>query len=61
MRERRIRVIFAQPQRSQRMAETVAASVGARVVVADDLSADWEPNLRAVAAELRRALTGEAP
>jgi hypothetical protein len=43
------------------MAETVAASVGARVVVADDLSADWEPNLRAVAAELRRALTGEAP
>jgi zinc transport system substrate-binding protein len=61
MRARRLRVIFAQPQRSQRMAETVAASVGARVVVADDLSADWERNLRAVAAELHAALTGAAP
>lgn len=61
MQQQRIRVLFAQPQRSLRMAETVAASVGARVVVADDLAADWEPNLRTVAQQLSSALSGAAP
>jgi zinc transport system substrate-binding protein len=61
MRQRRIRVVFAQPQRSLRLAETVAASVGARVVVADDLAENWEDNLRSVARQLRSALEEGGP
>ena len=61
MRERRIRVVFAQPQRSLHLAETVAASVGARVVLADDLAENWEDNLRSVARQLRSALMEGGP
>jgi zinc transport system substrate-binding protein len=55
-RKRSIHVVFAQPQRSRRAAEAVAASIDARVVLADPLAADWAENLRRVARELRAAL-----
>jgi zinc transport system substrate-binding protein len=61
MRAQQIRVVFAQPQRSMHMAETIAASVGARVIVADDLAANWEDNLRSVAHQLRDALGTGTP
>jgi zinc transport system substrate-binding protein len=55
-RAKGIRVIFVQPQMSRRTAESIAQALGARVVVADPLAADWAANLRAVAAGFRDAL-----
>lgn len=51
-----VKVIFVQPQMSRRTAESIAQALGARVVVADPLAADWAANLRAVAAGFRSAL-----
>ena len=50
------RVIFVQPQMSRRTAESIAQALGARVLVADPLAADWAANLRSVAASFREAL-----
>ncbi len=55
-RARGTRVIFVQPQMSRRTAESIAQALGARLVVADPLAADWAVNLRAVAAGFRDAL-----
>ena len=44
-----IQAIFVQPQFSRRAAETIAREIGAQVVVADPLAADWAVNLRQVA------------
>ena len=49
-------VIFVQPQMSQRTAGSIAQAIGARVVLADPLAADWAANLRAVAMSFRDAL-----
>jgi zinc transport system substrate-binding protein len=54
-RERGIRAIFVQPQRSTRAAETIAKAIGGAVVVADDLAPDWAENLRRVAVKMRDA------
>jgi zinc transport system substrate-binding protein len=51
-----IRVIFVQPQFSRRSAELVAREIGARVVTADPLPADWFANMIAVAARFESAL-----
>ena len=48
-----IRVVFVQPQHSERAAETVAAAIGGRVVTVDPLARDWPANLRTVAAAFR--------
>jgi zinc transport system substrate-binding protein len=45
-KKEKITVIFVQPQFSARSAETIAKEIGGRVVVADDLAADWAKNLR---------------
>jgi zinc transport system substrate-binding protein len=37
--------IYTQPQFSQRTAQTIAAEIGARVVIADPLDSAWETNL----------------
>ncbi|OGR38259.1 MAG: hypothetical protein A2051_13450 [Desulfovibrionales bacterium GWA2_65_9] len=50
------RVIFVQPQMSRRTAESIAQALGARVLVADPLAADWAANLRSVAGAFRSAL-----
>jgi hypothetical protein len=55
-RAKGVKVIFVQPQMSRRTAETIAQAIGARVLVADPLAADWAANLRAVAAAFRAAL-----
>lgn len=49
-REHHIQVIFAQPQRSSRSAETIARAIGGKVVFADPLALDWAANLRRQAA-----------
>jgi zinc transport system substrate-binding protein len=47
-RERRISVIFVQPQFSARSAELLAREIGGRIVVADPMAEDWAVNLREV-------------
>jgi zinc transport system substrate-binding protein len=45
-RERRIDVIFVQPQFSAKSAELLAREIGGRIVVADPMAEDWANNLR---------------
>ncbi|MDA8127064.1 MAG: zinc ABC transporter substrate-binding protein [Deltaproteobacteria bacterium] len=47
-RERRIAVIFVQPQFSAKSAELLAREIGGQVVVADPMAEDWAANLRDV-------------
>ena len=53
--------VFAEPQFSRRASEAVAKQLGGKVVVVDPLSADWEANIRAVAAAFAEALADETP
>jgi zinc transport system substrate-binding protein len=50
-----IKVIFVQPQFSEKSAETIAHAIGGKVVVADPLAEDWKNNLLHVAAKFRSA------
>lgn len=54
-REKKVRVIFVEPQSSARSARTIADSIGARLVPADPLAPDWADNLRKVARAIRQA------
>ncbi|MHB9027830.1 MAG: metal ABC transporter solute-binding protein, Zn/Mn family, partial [Candidatus Latescibacterota bacterium] len=51
-----ITVIFIQPQFSARSARTIADAIGGKLVIADDLSGDWDRNLRTVAEQFKSAL-----
>lgn len=51
-----VRAIFVQPQFSQKSARTIAAAVGARVLVADPLAYAWADNLVAIAHALAASL-----
>jgi zinc transport system substrate-binding protein len=51
-----VRVVFVQPQYSDRSAMLVAREIGAAVEVLDPLRPDWLANLRHVATTLREAL-----
>ncbi len=55
-RRQDVRVVFVQPQFSRRSAERVAREIGAQVVVADPLPADWLASMRAVATTFEAAL-----
>ncbi len=50
-----IRVIFVQPQTSPRSAQTLAAEIGARLVSADPLAADYAAGLRGLVRGLLEA------
>ncbi len=54
---RQVRAIFVQPQFSTRTARLIANAVGAKVIIADPLAADWANNLRTVAAKIEVALS----
>ncbi len=54
-REKKIRVVFVEPQFSSRSARTIAESIGAKLVTADPLAANWADNLRKVARAFRQA------
>jgi zinc transport system substrate-binding protein len=54
-KEKRIRVIFVEPQFPSRSARTVAESIGAKLVTADPLAANWADNLRQAARAFRQA------
>jgi ABC-type Zn uptake system ZnuABC Zn-binding protein ZnuA len=55
-RNKEIKVIFAQPQFSDRSARLVAREIGGQVVFADPLSEDWIANLMTVADKFKAAL-----
>jgi len=50
-----IKVIFVQPQFSEKSAETIAHAIGGKVVFADPLAEDWKNNLLEVAAKIKSA------
>ena len=55
-REKRVREIFVEPQFSSRSARAIADSIGAKLVTADPLAANWADNLRKTARAFRGAL-----
>ena len=55
-RERKVKVLFVQPQISSKSAATLAKALNARVVKADPLAEDWLGNLRRQARIFREAL-----
>lgn len=54
-REKRIRVVFVEPQFSSRSARTIAESIGAKLVTVDPLAPNWADNLRHAARAFRQA------
>ncbi|MBW2709646.1 MAG: zinc ABC transporter substrate-binding protein [Deltaproteobacteria bacterium] len=50
-----IKVIFVQPQFSEKSAETIAAAIGGKVIFADPLAEDWKNNLLQVAEKFKSA------
>jgi zinc transport system substrate-binding protein len=50
-----IKVIFVQPQFSEKSAETIAHAIGGKVVVADPLAEDWKNNLLHVVKKIKSA------
>lgn len=60
-RERRIRVIFIQPQASGQKAEAIAAEIGARVAMIDPMDRDYLNNLRRMAKAVAQALEEKKP
>lgn len=54
-----VKVIFVQPQFAVKTAETIARAVGAKVVALDPLAEDYINNLKFMADELARALSGK--
>ncbi len=55
-REKDIKAVFAQPQVSPRIAETIAGAIGGRVVMIDPMAEDWAANLKHAAEKLKSAL-----
>ena len=51
-----IRVIFVQPQFSQRSARLIAREIKGQVIEVDPLAQDWNSNLRTVALKFREAV-----
>ena len=54
-----IKVIFVQPQFSIKSAEVIAKAIGGQVIFADNLSQDWERNLREQGEKFKEALAGQ--
>ena len=52
-REKKIKVIFVQPQFSARSAELIAGEIGGQIVFTDPLAEDWADNLRKVARQIK--------
>jgi zinc transport system substrate-binding protein len=55
-KERRIKVIFVQPQFSAKNAETIARAISGQVIFANPLAEDWANNLRRQAEKFKSAL-----
>lgn len=53
--EEKIKVVFVQPQFSQRSAEVIAKAIGGNVSIADPLAENWEANLREIGNKFQKA------
>jgi zinc transport system substrate-binding protein len=56
-----VKVIFVQPQFSDRQAKTLAGELGGSVVAIDPLAYDYVANLQDIASKIRQALAPGAP
>lgn len=56
-RKDHIKVIFVQPQFSEKSAETIADAIGGQVVFANPLAEDWKNNLLKVSEKFKSAFT----
>jgi zinc transport system substrate-binding protein len=56
-----VRVVFVQPQFSQKSARTIAEAIGGTVVPLDPLARDYLENLRRLARTIERTLAGRTP
>ncbi|MCG6880001.1 MAG: zinc ABC transporter substrate-binding protein [Deltaproteobacteria bacterium] len=54
-----IKVIFVQPQFSEKSAESIASAIGGKVMFADPLAEDWKNNLLQVAETFRSSMQSE--
>lgn len=54
--EKKIKAIFVQPQFSTTSAKVIAQAIGAQIIIADPMAADWAKNLREVAEKFKAAL-----
>ena len=50
-----IKVIFVQPQFSEKSAETIAGAIGGKIIFADPLAEEWKNNLLQVAEKFKSA------
>ena len=50
-----IKNIWIQPQRSSRMAKSLAESLGGKLIVLDPLSTDWSNTLKKAAREVAKS------
>ena len=55
-----IKVIFVQPQFSQKIPRLIAKEIGARLVVIDPLSENWMENLKYVAKKIKEAISSSS-
>ena len=55
-RENNVKVVFVQPQFSNKSATLIAKEIGAEIAFADPLAENWSANLREVAAKFEAAL-----
>ncbi|MEW6347737.1 MAG: zinc ABC transporter substrate-binding protein [Thermodesulfobacteriota bacterium] len=55
-----VRVIFVQPQFSQKSSEALASAIGGAVVPVDDLARDYLANMKSIAEKVRTALSKQA-
>lgn len=60
-REKGVRVLFVQPQFSQKSAETVARAIDGVVVALDPLARDYFTNMTGIAVALEKALADNQP
>jgi zinc transport system substrate-binding protein len=58
-KENDVSVVFAEPQFSTRMAESIAEEIGGIVVMVDDLSKDYIDNLQTVAEKIAEGLSAD--
>ena len=52
-----IKVIFVQPQFSQKIPKLIAKEIGARIVIIDPLAENWIENLKGVARKIKKAIS----
>jgi len=56
-KQEKVRRVFTEPPYDPKPSQTLARQIGAEVATIDPLAEEWDANLRAIAAQVRAALT----